>query len=116
MLLGLGLSSFVAADGNGGGLDVADGCRLFELRPEGELTALGFVVGGDDGEAWLREGAKGTTGVSGVEEDDFLNLGTAKDTATPKAKKAKARKTIAIIRGRLDGFSSFLLISKPPKP
>ena len=45
----------------------------------------------------------------GVEEDDFLNMGTAKDTATPKAKDAKARETIAMVRGSLDGLS--LLIS-----
>jgi hypothetical protein len=61
----------------------------------------------------VREGAKGTTGVVG--EDDFFKLGTAKDTATPNAKNANARETIAIVSGSLDEFSSFLLISKPPK-
>jgi hypothetical protein len=47
----------------------------------------------------------------GVKEDDFLKVGTLKDTAIPKAKKAKARDVIAIIRGSFDGFSSFRLIA-----
>jgi hypothetical protein len=59
----------------------------------------------------VREGAKGTTGVVGLKEDDFLKVGTLKDTAIPKAKKAKARDVIAIIRGSFDGFSSFRLIA-----
>ncbi len=72
-----------------------------------------WVVGNNLGGDGVREGVKGSTGVVG--EDDFLKLGTAKDTATPNAKNAKARKTIAIVSDRLDGFSSFLLISNPPK-
>ncbi len=63
----------------------------------------------------MREGAKGTTVVVVVGAEDFLKLDTAKDTAAPKAKNAKARETIAIVSGRLDGFSSFLLIGNPRK-
>jgi hypothetical protein len=72
-----------------------------------------LLADGDGDIDSVREGAKDSTGVVGVEEDDFLKLGTENDTATPKAKNAKARETIAIVRDSLDGFSSFLLIGKP---
>jgi hypothetical protein len=74
-----------------------------------------LLTEGDEGEDLFREGAKGTTGVVGEKEEDFLKFGTAKDTATPNAKNAKARQTIAIFIGNLDGFSSFPLIGNPPQ-
>jgi len=103
----------VAAGGDVGEVGFGEGERLLALCPDEESTVLDLLAGGDEGEELGRDGAKRTTGVVGVGEDDFLNMGTAKDTATPNAKEAKARETIAIVRGSLDGLSPFLLMSNP---